>query len=498
MLQMQKKNRKKTKILHIGNIANNAYLNAKILNESGKYNCDVLVPDYYHIMGSPEWEDAKLTESVDEFFPNWKKCNLEGFKRPEWFSNGPRIYAIKYLLNKNIKDSFLAKIFMSIFSLLNSRSFFGKAFNIFLKIITIIYYKFFSRHDPIKNKFYDEMCNTFFHDFINLFPHRIKELNFFERLFFSYKQLGEIKDLCEKYDIVHAYGTDPIWPYVSNISNYISYEHATIRYLPFQKSILGRLVAVSYAKSKHVVITNCDSNKYAKLLKVKNFSFVPHPINERWVNYKYGKSLRNKLEKQLNSDFILFHPPRQHWEDWRKLQKVKNYRIDPAWYKGNDIFYEGFAKFVEKTKSNSSIVCVNWGASVKKSKSLQKKLKIYDRVLWIDPVSCFKMTDYVKSADILVDQFWVGAFGSTLPKAFQNGIPGMCNINEKDHKWCLDEMPPALNAKTVEDVYSLLLKSYNNRTWLKKIGLIGKDWYEKYHSNKVIFKKLDNIYKNIK
>ena len=33
-----------------------------------KYKCDVLVADYYHIMGCPEWEDAKLDSTVNEFF----------------------------------------------------------------------------------------------------------------------------------------------------------------------------------------------------------------------------------------------------------------------------------------------------------------------------------------------------------------------------------------------------------------------------------------------
>ena len=42
------------RVLHIGNIANNAYLNAKILNRRG-FECDVICYDYYHIMGCPEW-----------------------------------------------------------------------------------------------------------------------------------------------------------------------------------------------------------------------------------------------------------------------------------------------------------------------------------------------------------------------------------------------------------------------------------------------------------
>ncbi len=40
----------KIRVLHIGNIANNAYINAKMMNEVG-FDCDVLCNDYYHGYG---------------------------------------------------------------------------------------------------------------------------------------------------------------------------------------------------------------------------------------------------------------------------------------------------------------------------------------------------------------------------------------------------------------------------------------------------------------
>ena len=41
------------RVLHIGNVANNAYLNAKLLASAG-VESDVLSYAHYHIMGSPE------------------------------------------------------------------------------------------------------------------------------------------------------------------------------------------------------------------------------------------------------------------------------------------------------------------------------------------------------------------------------------------------------------------------------------------------------------
>jgi glycosyltransferase involved in cell wall biosynthesis len=86
------------RILHVGNIANNAYLNAKFLNAAG-YDCDVLCYDYYHLMGCPEWEDADFEGRIDDHFrPDWTKVDLKGFERPHWFIQGPQHLALDYVI----------------------------------------------------------------------------------------------------------------------------------------------------------------------------------------------------------------------------------------------------------------------------------------------------------------------------------------------------------------------------------------------------------------
>ena len=51
------------RVLHVGNIANNAYNNAKIQREHG-IEAHVIAANYYHIMGCPEWEDADMEGEV--------------------------------------------------------------------------------------------------------------------------------------------------------------------------------------------------------------------------------------------------------------------------------------------------------------------------------------------------------------------------------------------------------------------------------------------------
>jgi glycosyltransferase involved in cell wall biosynthesis len=98
--QFRRTKRRAPTVLHIGNIANNAYLNATLLNEAG-FDCDVISHGYYHAMGAPEWEDAELRKMpADMFNPNWAKITPADFKRPRWFAQGPQRLCLDYLLAK--------------------------------------------------------------------------------------------------------------------------------------------------------------------------------------------------------------------------------------------------------------------------------------------------------------------------------------------------------------------------------------------------------------
>jgi glycosyltransferase involved in cell wall biosynthesis len=86
------------RVLHIGNIANNAYNNAKLQRRVG-IHADVLCYNYFHIMGCPEWEDADFDAPIaNQFHPEWHKIDLHGFERPEWFVQGDIASCVAYLV----------------------------------------------------------------------------------------------------------------------------------------------------------------------------------------------------------------------------------------------------------------------------------------------------------------------------------------------------------------------------------------------------------------
>ena len=76
------------RILHIGNIAGNAYNIAKALRQRSNIEADVFTHDYRYFISDPEWEDGDI-EPVrfdDPSIPIWSEVDLKGFRRPEWYA----------------------------------------------------------------------------------------------------------------------------------------------------------------------------------------------------------------------------------------------------------------------------------------------------------------------------------------------------------------------------------------------------------------------------
>ncbi len=108
--QFQKAAGRPLRVLHIGNIANNAYNNALIQRRYG-IAADTICYDYYHVMGCPEWEAATFSRVTDNFFPDWWATELGGWQRPDWFVQGPLTICLGYLRARNTGDHDAARYF---------------------------------------------------------------------------------------------------------------------------------------------------------------------------------------------------------------------------------------------------------------------------------------------------------------------------------------------------------------------------------------------------
>ena len=477
-----------TRVLHIGNIANNAYLNARILNERG-FGCTAVSYDYTHIMGCPEWEDADFDEfPADQANPDWNSINLNGFKRPDWFVSGPLIDCLEKLVGNETSGTVLghARRTERVRRLISRTSVAMKKNRFISKL-------------PWKNLALrlTYRCEAFVRRQINRVRGLAARLSRMGRDPYAgvAVPLGTEKMDCTPYigvlpawkaalsnfDIVIGYGLDGFIPLLAGKKPYLAFEHGTIRSFPFEDTPLGRRCAAAYRNATGALITNCDNRVAAERLGLDHYRFVPHPVNEIPPDHARVEQLQADLRGELDAEFLVFHPARQHWDP-----EVRH----PNWEKGNDILIRGFAEFLEQTDRKAGLVMVRWGKSLEQTDALLRELGIEDRVKWVEPLPHRRMSEMVLATEVVADQFHIGAFGSLTPKGLMLGRPVLLKLDEEVHEWCFEEMPPVINTATPGEVAAGLLEMRTNPDRYRELAEASSRWYQQYHSNDLIARVL--------
>jgi glycosyltransferase involved in cell wall biosynthesis len=536
------------RVLHIGNVANNAYQIANLLNSLGA-DCDVVCRDYYHVMSCPEWEDADFSAPVaDESRPDWTTIDLGGFERPKWFAQGREAFCLDYLLARRKASPSTDKFwrFLSISNKTSALSGLGlpqrierharilldigmRRLRMLLEPPAILLTRLDNRLsargiDATRGRgywiclgistsllsasaiirvlmlpyYFVRMIYRISHPprlqsavtelasfFQDRFPHRADRFSLSDIQLQSLNhKLPAWEKLFGCYDIVHAYATDGILPLLAG-KPYVAFEHGTIRDIPFEDSPQGRCCALTYRRANYVLITNADNRKAAVELDIPKFAFVPHMVNESYRPDEAQKSeLHDALHRDLDSPYIVFHPARHHWSDTRRLEGDK----------GNDIFLSGFARFAKECEPRAKVILVRWGTRVEQTLSLIEKLGIAANVHWISPQPHRAMVRLICGSDLVADQFVLGAFGNIMPMALFCGRPAMLFLDGKLHDWCFEEMPPVVNAASPLEVFNGLNELHASASFAHDLVNRGSRWYSAYHSNERIGKILETAY----
>lgn len=486
------------RVLHIGNIANNAYNNAKLLNNAG-LDCDVICYDYYHIMGCPEWEDADFKGDLkDHFFPAWENVDMGGFQRPEWFAQGKLQRCIRYLKSKREKRPLAARL--NRYLLTMEARFISTLCRQprVLKKYGPVRFGFNWCSNAIKTKMGRRMINlvmhclksgkyssqegteatktlSYFNDLVNRFqasfPDREDPLEQGDLLPYT-SMIPLWRSLFQHYDIIMAYSTDGILPLLAR-SNYMCLEHGTLRDIPFAPDNQGRKTALCYHLADHVFVTNADClDNAGKLTSDDKLSFINHPYDEdHGLNQGGWKVLRRQLMDTLDAQFLFFFPTRHDWI------KGKGYAD-----KANDIFLNAFVK-LRKQGYNVGAVCCSWGNNVKESKALLKGADCSKHVLWKEPMGTIAFETTGLACHLLVDQFKLGSFGGIMFKAMATGIPVCTYLNVKEMLERYEEVPPALNCSTCDEIVERVKQGIENPSVLRTLGVQSRGWIKKYYNS---------------
>jgi glycosyltransferase involved in cell wall biosynthesis len=218
-------------------------------------------------------------------------------------------------------------------------------------------------------------------------------------------------------------------------------------------------------------------------LELKNAEFFPFGIDTE----KYSP-------KQVERDYVpqghlLFFMP-SHL-DWG----VTDNKPGRNSTKGNDRFIRAFARYV-KEYGNAHAVILDRGPDKEIAKQLVAELGISNSTTFLPEMHKRELVRHFQMADVVVDQFEVGAFGFTGLEVMACAKPVLIYLKNECVDQCYPERPPVLNARTEEQIYQQIIL-VSGKVFRDELGLKAREWILKYHDGRQVAERLIAHYQSI-
>jgi glycosyltransferase involved in cell wall biosynthesis len=521
-------NGRKLRILHIGNIANNAYNNAKIQQRFG-IDADVASYDYYHVMACPEWEDADFVGDLgDPFFPDWWSVSLAGFERPRWFAQGQLATCQRYLLarrrGKRLAGALLWRRLEAERRLLarpsggprigkivargaarrarrnatrwklrlRRRAFLvrraasaAREGHLGTSITALASIARHARPDEVEDLLAQsapsgesEVATRFRELFPSRHPLARADLAVYS------ESLPRWSELMQEYDIVQAYSVDPILPYLCGFERVAAYEHGTLRETPFEETTVGRLASLSYREAPVVFVTNTDVMPSVERLGIEPERVVrlPHAVDSERL-FRFGAEHRDLGPPE--GEVVFFSPTRQDWVD-----------AHLSWTKGNDRAIRALA-LVRDRGYSCRLVLGEWGRDLEASRRLIDELGVETLVDWTPALRKAPLWSGYLSSHAVLDQFVLPAIGGVAFEAMALGRRVITALDLDATRAFFGEAPPVLACSLPEEIADAMIAVIEDPTDEAAVGVKARAWFERFHSSRRIVELQAEAYRRL-
>jgi glycosyltransferase involved in cell wall biosynthesis len=496
-LQFAHRHGRQLRVLHVGNIANNAFLNAKFLRQAG-VEADVLCYDYYHVMGTPEWEEVELRQPYgDDFKPRFAAEDLVGYDRPAWFIQGPltechgAVIARRPLppiggrRNRWLRSSAepRAALRAAAYRFLTAASQHPGLLAVWrasglrpllrpavVELIT----RLASGPLPIPGS---AKARSFVQQFAAAFPERPDRLSAEELMMF----LGSamlFREMFERYDIVQLYATDPMYGWLAGNRPYVGFEHGTLRDFTLGDNVVNRLTSMGYRQAQHVFITNGDCLEYAQKIGVHRYSPMIHPIDVEQHRSVSAASVA-AVRAEYPADVLLLCPVRHSWD-----------------VKRTDIHLRALPLIRQRVQGRVLLLLTEWGEDVARSRELIAAVGCSEAVRWIRPLPRISMIKLTRAADVVLDQMALPHFGATAPQALSVGVPVISSYMPESTHWIIGEPAPILPAFSAEQVCDQVITALDP-AWRARYQERARRWIDAHHHPRYAVATHLRVYRDI-
>jgi glycosyltransferase involved in cell wall biosynthesis len=530
------------RVLHIGNVANNAYNNAKLQRRVG-IHADVLCYNYFHIMGSPEWEDGDFDEPiVDQFYPDWDKIDLKGFQRPDWFVQGDLSSCVHYLVARQQGQrlrTWVHRRRLELARRLMCKLRFANRAGLVLRL-TSLWITLPGRVVDAFSPYLNSRCE----------PSICRRTR------------GRMAMAVLVLPLYHALSTC-LWTLLLMLALAAGACQGGRRLLGGVRDAIARWLRPAWLTPRAAFAKRCAqlAREWAELfpqrepLRIeemgsllvgwRQFSrLLPHydlvqayAIDPIWpllcdykpyVAYEHG-TLRNvpegrgllaqltALAYRKSADAFITNgdclgpakrlgvtrvTPCLHGIDDSKIapnaqlraELLRLYQVDHVYLcplrhswtiKGTDKYIRALPEIVRQTGPRFRVFMVTWGEQVEDSRQLARVLGVEPYIIWRDPLPHLVLIRWYGAMDCVFDQIAYPHFGATAPEAMGCGTPVIMSYHPEATAWIIRAPAPILSAWNVEDVIRHVV-ALRDAGYHDQVSRRSREWFLRHHTSQRI------------
>ena len=522
------------RVLHVGNIAANGYLNAKFLRRVG-VEADLLICDYYHVMGCPEWEDVDLAHGHgDDNKPSFHPDDVKGYQRPDWVTQGSLDECMEqagFRSDQRLDTAWTAlSQIPGVMPIVNA----AKTFAIWvLGAKRIGAARLFVENPVVVSLLGIEKCaaglTVMLSHAVDRVPEPVRKgmnnrlkiraaqaiRSFLARLHFLQVHLRSLQQWA------NDRATSSDWTVISR-SLQVSREFAHT--FPDRPDKLSGTEAVMWvARARHfrklfeeydvvqcyavepIMALLCDKRPYVCFEHgtLRDFTQGDLPLHRltalayRKADHAFitnGDCLAYAKKLGMENYSPIIHPidVEQHRTDYAK--EAAQIRADagadvlifcPVRHdykiKGTDVAIKALPIIKERLPGKRVVMMLaDWGSQVDESRTMLKKLGCEENVAWCQAMCRVQMIQMIQASDCVLDQFVLPVFGSTAPQSLAAGKPVIASYDPKQTEWLIPEPAPILSATTPEEVADAVLRT-QDPAWLRSWQQRARHWIDTYH-----------------
>lgn len=191
----------------------------------------------------------------------------------------------------------------------------------------------------------------------------------------------------------------------------------------------------------------------------------------------YSPAPEEELRAQLLSGdarTLIFVPARQDW-----------------YWKGSDRMLKGFAN-AARGRDDVVLVCAGWGADLERSRQLIGELGIGDRVRMLEhAMSKPRLLRYYRAADIVMDQFTLGSYGGSSLEAMSCARPLLIHLDPAAFNEYFHELPPVVNVREPEEIGAELTRLIDDPDRRARVGADARQWVIDHHGPRLVESVID-------